>query len=263
MNNQLPSLLIMSDLHFEWDKATTDYSKLINKKVADIAVLAGDIAGGTYGIHFVRHLISLGYKVLYVLGNHEFYGYKIQDVINEWIVLEDETDGLYLLDNSSVTIDGVEFFGSTFWSSLGTSSNDMVIDYFIRQKIKGNTDFRLIEDLTPETMAVIHHESAHKLFKLIENSEAEKKVVITHYLPSEKSVHERFIGQHATNLMFFTEYGQYISYSDINLWIHGHTHDMMDYNIHQTRVICYPRGYVDANMANPDFKWLGKIITEY
>jgi hypothetical protein len=30
----------------------------------------------------------------------------------------------------------------------------------------------------------------------------------------------------------------------IKAWTHGHTHELFDYNIGSTRVICNPRGYV-------------------
>jgi Icc-related predicted phosphoesterase len=40
---------------------------------------------------------------------------------------------------------------------------------------------------------------------------------------------------------------------DINLWVHGHIHDSMDYNVKGTRVICNPRGYAPKEL-NPDFQ---------
>ena len=39
--------------------------------------------------------------------------------------------------------------------------------------------------------------------------------------------------------------------SEAKLWIHGHTHDNMEYSIDKTQVICNPRGY--AHEVNPAF----------
>ena len=43
--------------------------------------------------------------------------------------------------------------------------------------------------------------------------------------------------------------------SRVTLWVHGHTHDVFDYDVFGTRVICNPRGYVSyqENIEfNPD-----------
>lgn len=42
----------------------------------------------------------------------------------------------------------------------------------------------------------------------------------------------------------------------VQLWIHGHTHDPFDYEIHGTRVVCNPRGYAPYELTpgfRPDF----------
>jgi hypothetical protein len=31
----------------------------------------------------------------------------------------------------------------------------------------------------------------------------------------------------------------------IKLWTHGHTHELFDYMIGDTRVVCNPRGYIN------------------
>jgi hypothetical protein len=38
------------------------------------------------------------------------------------------------------------------------------------------------------------------------------------------------------------------------MWIHGHTHDNLNYELNGTRVICNPRGYVTmSGIENFDF----------
>ena len=78
------TVLPLSDLHLEYNLSLRDFNTVIDSKVADIVILSGDIAGGTHALPFIQHLISLGYQVVYVLGNHEFYGYDVDELIEEW-----------------------------------------------------------------------------------------------------------------------------------------------------------------------------------
>jgi len=36
------------------------------------------------------------------------------------------------------------------------------------------------------------------------------------------------------------------------LWVHGHLHDSVDYQLCETRVVCNPRGYL-GHALNPNF----------
>lgn len=258
-----PSILPLSDLHFEWDNQIFDYNKIIDKKVADIAVLAGDIAGGVYALNFIKHLLSLGYKVIYVLGNHEFYNKNIFELIFQWQEISKTLDNFYFLNNESVVIDGVEFFGSTLWSSLGTKNDLDEIDNSVKMNLKNSKDFLSILDFNIDTMKSMFYDSWNKLRDLIDNSKSKTKVVVSHYAPSEKSIHEYYYGKKIENLMFYSELSNYIAYSDLNLWIHGHVHNSFDYMIYNTRIICNPRGYLRLGMINPDFKWIDLVISEY
>jgi hypothetical protein len=35
-----------------------------------------------------------------------------------------------------------------------------------------------------------------------------------------------------------------VDHPQIKLWTHGHTHELFDYMVGETRVVCNPRGYV-------------------
>lgn len=70
-----------------------------------------------------------------------------------------------------------------------------------------------------------------------------KTIVVTHHLPSLRSVHQRFkedplTPAFASNCDDLLDLGA-------DLWIHGHTHDSFDYLAGKTRVVCNPRGYSD------------------
>jgi len=63
-------LLVLSDLHLEWG----DYIAPVGETY-DVVVLAGDIAQGPKAIQWARRDSSFaGKPVVFVPGNHEFYG---------------------------------------------------------------------------------------------------------------------------------------------------------------------------------------------
>jgi Icc-related predicted phosphoesterase len=255
----LTTITYISDLHLELDSKSKGYSHIINSKKSDIIVLAGDIATGTNALPFIKHLIKLGYQVVYVLGNHEFYGFDMDDIINKWYQLSNDIPELHFLNNDTKEIMGVNFFGSTLWTSLNTKEVSEPIDFFVRHSIKESNDFFAIPKFTPDIMRMLHFNSVEKL-KLFIDSDLNNKVCVFHYCPSFKSVHPRYYYNKIQNYMFYTELGDLISYSDIKYAIHGHTHDSFDYLIYNTNVLCNPRGYKDLNMINPKFLNISKVI---
>ena len=60
---------------------------------------------------------KLGKPVLYVLGNHEFYGGSIATTAARFKALAAGTD-VRLLDDESVVIGNVRFLGSTLWTDF-------------------------------------------------------------------------------------------------------------------------------------------------
>lgn len=252
-------LLHLTDTHLEYNLRLQDFYSVVPKKIADVACLTGDIAGGTHALPFIKHLLNLGYKVIYVLGNHEFYGHDVDELIQKWRDISKDIENFYFLEGDSVVIDNVEFFGSCLWTSLECKSKEEMVDFFLKLKIKGNEDFLQTKNWSVETMKNKHFEALKKLKALIANSKAEKKVVLTHYLPSYQSLHSAYINS-PINSFFATELGYYIAESYIDFWFHGHTHTSCNYIIdnltaHGCMVSCNPYGYNDINMVNPDFSW--------
>jgi Icc-related predicted phosphoesterase len=248
----------ITDIHLEWWKNLVDFSSVIDKKVADIVILTGDIAGGTYAVKFIEHLIGLGYQVIYVLGNHEFYGHDVDELIVEWRELSKEIKGLHFLEGDSVVIGDVEFFGTCLWTSLDTSSKSEDVSFFLKLIIKKESDFIHTKNWNVNKMKDRFHDAWGNLQNIIEASNSKKKVVLSHYLPSYACIHECYVNS-TNNPMFATELGNYIAQSEIMYWFHGHTHSSVDKIIGSTRIICEPYGYHDINMINPEFTWIDKI----
>ena len=50
-------------------------------------------------------------------------------------------------------------------------------------------------------------------------------------------------------------------FGKMDLWVHGHTHDNMDYVANGTRVICNSRGYVTMS-GNENFDFNPGLVVE-
>ena len=69
-------------------------------------------------------------------------------------------------------------------------------------------------------------------------------VVVTHHSPSKASTKPKYQHDKIMNGAYSSDLDQFIlNYPQIKVWTHGHTHDLFDYMIGSTRIICNPRGY--------------------
>ena len=104
---------ILSDLHLEHGGVVPEHHP-----DADVIVLAGDLAPYTEGLieQLAEHWSSTPH-ILYVLGNHEFYGTEIEETRSR-LAKECAQAGIHLLDPGMVQIEGIRFIGATLWTDL-------------------------------------------------------------------------------------------------------------------------------------------------
>lgn len=246
-------LYILSDIHLEFstfEPFATD---------ADVVVLAGDIGKKSNGIIWAREKFP-DKEIIYVPGNHEFYGAQRQDTLTLMRIAADQCK-VHLLDNNEVVINGVRFLGSTLWTDFLLFGEDRKNDAMYTGKVFLN-DFRLIREgdtpFTPARSIELHVQSLAWLTEKLDTLFDGKTVVVTHHLPSAQSVVERFKDSElsacfASNLDHL--------FGKMNMWIHGHTHDNLDYVANGTRVICNPRGY-DTYRGAENFHFNPKLVVE-
>ena len=105
---ELVKLNILSDLHLSLGALE------IPRNDADAVILAGDIARPREAASWAS---GFSKPVLYVPGNHEFYGGSIVRAADE---LKQLCAGSHIrvLDNDEVIIDGVRFLGTTLWTDF-------------------------------------------------------------------------------------------------------------------------------------------------
>ena len=240
-----------SDLHTEFGFEALRKSDI----KGDVLVLAGDIAGKPKELLRYLHSLAGSIPILYVMGNHEFYGHDFIEGLPRYRKAVESQSGAYFLEIRSVAIGGVRFLGCTLWS-----------DFFGGMQGKGAerdiNDFRFItlegSPLRWTDVAYRHRESLAWLRKELETPFPGPTVVITHYAPSALSNPPRFAGSPISGA-FYSNLDDLIAETQPSLWIHGHMHDSSDYAIGATRVVCNPFGYAEIEV---NAKWDPTAIIE-
>lgn len=248
-------LQILSDLHNEF------YGKFIpvpdiTSTDADIIILAGDIDKGTKGVQWaIEQSKKLNKPIVYVPGNHEYYGYDLEEMLAEMRWLAEGTE-VYVLNNDSINILGVRILGATFWTDYNVDpatsqakAMDIVgqalNDHFLIGYKSGNFS-------TADALAL------HNKSKVWLEAELNKKVdiptvVVTHHGPSGLCQHRDFpLGPISTG--FHSDLPYLVGEAD--LWIYGHTHSNLDTVVEGTRLVANQYGYVAREVAkdfNPNF----------
>jgi Icc-related predicted phosphoesterase len=105
------------------------------------------------------------------------------------------------------------------------------------------SDFRLIKDFDPW----VYQQNAQSV-KYLHTYVEPGDVVVTHHLPSLKSVHARYKSS-GLNRFFVCEMDELIAERKPKLWLHGHTHNPCEHMLGDTRVVCNPHGYMGEKMT--------------
>jgi Icc-related predicted phosphoesterase len=228
---------IISDIHLEFGIRDFDFSQ------PDLLILAGDIHTGQNGLNWIFEKVK-NIPVLYVLGNHEYYKNSYPKLVHK-LKKSSEGTNVHILENDSLSIDGVTFHGATIWTNFELFGDPRIAGFECQQKMNDYTLIRRdpsYSRLRSIDTHVIHNESLKWLEKSLRESNSKTNVVITHHAPSIKSIKVKYQNDlvsagYASNLESF------ILKTKPDLWIHGHIHAAFDYYIGQTRVICNPKGY--------------------
>ncbi|MDP2228362.1 MAG: metallophosphoesterase [Moraxellaceae bacterium] len=228
---------LYSDLHVEFGPFEPPQEK------ADVVVLAGDIHVGVKGVEWAVSQ-NFGCPVIYVLGNHEYYGHSYPGLIKKTKAAA-AGKAIHVLENESVEIDGIKFHGATLWTNFELFGDAPLAGFHCQQVMN---DYKMIrKDLSYSKvramdLAAIHQHSISWLRRSLLASDCEKNIVITHHAPSLRSVFEMY-REDMTSAAYASNLEGFITELKPDFWFHGHTHSSNDYEIGNCRVVCNPRGY--------------------
>jgi DNA repair exonuclease SbcCD nuclease subunit len=220
---------ITSDLHLEFAQNFIEVvSHKALKPTGDILLLAGDIFN--YCSRPVFNQFIDAYKddfekIVVIGGNHEWYNSKYQ----KGIIPSNEGKLVYLHDEVFVH-NNIRIIGSTMWSGASYESSRFLNDYF------------KIGDFNVNSENAIHEEAKDFITEELAKDFDGKTIVMTHHLPLWECVSDQYKGS-PMNDCFASNQDLIIRNYDIDLWIHGHSHDFQDITIHDTRIVRNPLGY--------------------
>lgn len=193
---------------------------------AEMIIVAGDLAVAK-GLRLALGLLAEKYPhVVYVAGNHDYYHSSLEEV--ERLRRTPGLGNVHWLEDEVEEIAGVRFVGCTLW--FGHHRPEL------EQEL---SDFHVIADFRQW----VHRKNAQSI-EFLRRNVTRDSVVVTHHLPSMSSIVPRHRDS-ALNCFFVCPEAEGIVLEQSpRLWIHGHTHDSLDYRLGQTRVFCNPLGYV-------------------
>ncbi|MBZ5487320.1 metallophosphoesterase family protein [Halomonas aquamarina] len=234
-------LHVLSDLHLEHfpeGRALPDVE-------ADALVLAGDIHETTRGLGWARARFP-DRPILFVPGNHEFYGTCLPEH-RRALALEAERLDIELLDNRAVMLGGVRFLGTTLWTDfqLYVGSPGCVPQASMDKAVRVMPDFQIITDangeaFTPRASQALHREALDWLVMALDEPFDGPTVVISHHAPLRECIPLPYVGD-----ILSPAFASHLPYlmGRMNLWIHGHVHEAVDLQENGTRVVANPGGY--------------------
>ena len=237
-------LQVVSDLHLEFDPAWR-----LPATEADVLILAGDIHPGLHGM---TSFSRLGRPTIYVPGNHEFYGEHI-DGLSAAMRLYAKPAKIHILNNDELVIDGVRFLGTTLWTDFRLFGIEALEEALLAADGQMN-DYISIRNgtgyITPQDTLMLHLDAVNWLEEKLEEYFPGPTVIVTHHAPHPGSQHPKYAG-HILNSSFVSDLTRLLGKAQ--LWIHGHIHCSLDYEVNGTRIICNPKGYRDENKSfRPD-----------
>lgn len=240
-------LYVVSDLHFE---ASPSWDFPLALPTFDVAVIAGDLDCPLE--RAVERIATTrcfsGKPVILVPGNHEFDGSIFQDALASGAERAAAIPGVHLLHRRAAIVAGVRFIGATLWTDYEFGGNTRANMIRAGQEMPDHKAIRYREAGGHISRFMPWHtRREHKLDRAFIEHELSlphegPTVVVTHHLPSARSIATRFLGS-PLNPAFASNLDDLIEAYRPTLWVHGHSHHAVDYRIGQTRIIGNPKGY--------------------
>jgi len=248
-----------------------DLRPFLEEKI-DVCVLAGDI--GSFVMHeadpikYADQLAHyLGCEVMFVPGNHEYYGCK------DFFMLRTNTvntrmDRVHILDNGSTEINGVRFIGSTLWTDyrllgmgmeadcMKTASRYMADHCGAIRKRGANGG---LKNFTVEDARRLCEVSQDFMRLILESSPPTPTIIVTHHVPLvyNDTINPKFPVNETTSgfMSHLPDLVDLASKNGTKAWIFGHHHWSLQSEAFGVKLLSSQRGYIhmqeNANWDGP------------
>jgi len=230
-----------SDLHLEFPENREWLRQNPLQGHGGVLLLAGDVMpfGGLQKLReqYVRWGDQYDH-VLWVPGNHEYYGGDIAERTG-WLD-EKLTDNVRLLNNEVWYAPGLRILCTTLWTRIGPENENRV-----RQDMN---DYHQIHNghelVSPADTTRLHEASLQWLTTELAKPHTGTTVVATHHVPTLLHYPPEYKGDALTEA-FAVELHDVIERSNATAWIYGHHHrNIASYTIGRTRMLTNQLGYV-------------------
>jgi len=238
---------VFSDLHLEGNPAAAQQVvRMCEDKPKDVVILAGDIC--TYSepkcLRMLEKLVHSHEHIVYVIGNHEYYGFMeerwkgesakpVSDVVDLHRETADEIGFVMLEQESYLAEDHVPtpvlIHGCTMWSPVS------------------GLGFACMRDrlyLSKPTIHEMHAKSLTFLDDAVLKARGIPQVICTHHMPSYSLVDQMYREQ--DNSGFASEQEKRMrGYKEkgVGHWVYGHTHARRESVVSGVQTHCNPLGY--------------------
>ena len=230
--------------------------------------------------------------VVYIMGNHEHYDFDIAKTYDRLKSELADLPNIHLLEKETWEHDGVTFIGGTLWTDM--NKDDALTKWHCGQRMNDFQLINNSNRVTHHTNKIYaknpdgsgmhlkdgdgnlvveridHYEKAsrwsvedsvedHKkmldYLNIVTKDESKCYVAVTHHAPTQQSIAEWFKHDTLMNGAFASDLSEFImNRSQIKLWTHGHMHNVSDYMVGDTRVVCNPRGYIGHEKRAKEFE---------
>lgn len=235
---------IFSDLHLEY----SGLASRLEVPDADMCICAGNILerGLEPSVDWLANNIAIHMPVIFVPGNRDYYHSSLLEGFEAGVELARGYKSISLINEGFVILGGIRFVGATLWTDFrlfGEPRLPMLeaaanIEDYRRIKI---SKFPL-KRLSPRQATGLHLTARLRIEDILAAPCDLPTVVITHHAPSLLSMSQDWIDNPLAP-SFASNLDKIILRYQPQFWIHGHVHNVADYMIRNTRIICNPRGY--------------------
>jgi len=282
-------IAVCSDLHLEFDDLF-----IKNEDNIDVLILSGDILVERDLDMYDRRQIEMGFMraksqrfheffdrvcfqfphVIYIMGNHEHYHGDFANTHNELKRKLAHHTNLHVLEKEVFKLDDVTFICGTLWTDMNKEDPitlhampRMMNDFRCVVNSNREVNYKTFDDdgkptfrtrdakFSPEDAVEEHKKFLDYIKTIVAEKHDEKFVVVGHHTPSHFSCHPKYSHDQVMNGGYHSDLSEFIlDRPQIKLWTHGHTHELFDYMIGETRVVCNPRGYSGYEEVADNFK---------